>query len=127
WPSCSTASESLLTRPTHGQAAVDDQLLPCHVGGVVAREEADGSGALVRRADAPPRDDASGRLKPFLAERVLGVEGLRTLNEPRDDRIDPDATGCQFDGERACQPEHARLCRRVVRVLLPAVDAARDR
>src|ERR1700754_514292 len=126
WPSSLLNSRTSSARPTDGEAAVDDQALPGDVRGIVGREEPDRARCLVHGAHTAGRNDLSRLSQPFRSERVHAVERLRALDEARDHRIDPDAPWCQFDGERAAEPEDAGLGRRVVAVVLPAVDAAGD-
>src|SRR5580765_7979245 len=77
-----------------GEAAVDDQLRPCHERGLVARQEQRDIGDLARLSDPPERD---ARLE-LLPDRVGEVRRLeRRVHDARVDHVAADLVARELD------------------------------
>src|SRR4029077_8956455 len=107
----------LMTAPSYGRSAGRVDRLPGHEAGVVAAEEGDHAGNVLRLADAPQRDPFGGGLFQI---RVVnpGAFGDRLrhprLDEPGCDRVDVDVEGAQLDRQRPRDSLDAGLRRRII-------------
>src|SRR5713101_7233111 len=106
-PSSGRAQRAL--RRSQSEAGVDDERLARDPARLVARE-----------IDRAPADVPAGPLRrerarapPALARVGAEVLDHRRPHGPRRDRIDADPLGAELDGDRADEPDHAGLGRRV--------------
>src|SRR5262249_45352127 len=102
--------DRIRTEPTklrnHDGAAVRGDRLSRHVAGVVAEQERDHRGNVLRTANAAHRNARAGRVElvvTHLDARLCGV------GEPRNDAIDADAVRSPIERQRLRQREYAAL------------------